>query len=140
MTGTRPSVFARVRPAPTATGSSLFIHGNTITLKSQQATFALTGVHDNATQEAVYLDAAPTVDAALQGINATIFTCAPGLPEVIASCVSRQQCVTAVELLPSGSHNSFSAAGELQVRADRLRKDVHSPGHARVPRHRSACM
>ena len=75
MSGRRPSVFARVKPRDAATTSSLVVHdAKTVTILNQALSFSLSAAKEHADQAEVFEDAKPTVEAAVDGINATIFT------------------------------------------------------------------
>eukprot|EP00892_Ulva_mutabilis_P004615 jgi/Ulvmu1/2525/UM138_0030.1 len=72
MSETRPRVLARI--CPCTQQHCLTVKESTIEVASQNVSVPLTAVLENSSQQDVFDQIAPTVDAVLDGINATILT------------------------------------------------------------------
>lgn len=76
MSGARPNVIARI--CPCADQSCLSVEdGTTISVPQHKVIVPVTAVLEHATQDQMYQAVSSTIDASLEGLNATILTCAP---------------------------------------------------------------
>lgn len=74
MSGARPNVIARI--CPCADQSCLNVEeGTTICVPQHKVTVPLTAVFEHASQDEMYEAVSCTINAALEGLNATILTC-----------------------------------------------------------------